>query len=314
MDIKNRKHAEIFDYSFLSKPIEFIFNKEYNHSYDNLLYGNNIAIKAALKNNYPKDLLIEHGYYFGDYVLLKTLMYKNVVTFSEKRVESINNFLQKNGYKKKKITVITVGPYINYAEGLMTERQKAELKKNFGKILLVFPCHSIEGVIYEFNIKDFIDEIERIKMLDNFNSVFICMYWKDILDNRYVEYYKERGYKIVTAGHRNDPYFLGRLKDIIDLSDVTMSNSLGTHIGYCLARNKPHYIYNQEPFIKGARVELEFRQRNNDIYRNSLMLEKKEILDAFATYCNVITEKQVAVFEKYWGLNEVKYHFLEKRD
>ena len=137
MDIKNRKHAEIFDYSFLSKPIEFIFNKEYNHSYDNLLYGNNIAIKAALKNNYPKDLLIEHGYYFGDYVPLKTLMYKNVVTFSEKRVESINNFLQKNGYKKKKITVITVGPYINYAEGLMTERQKAELKKNFGKILIL---------------------------------------------------------------------------------------------------------------------------------------------------------------------------------
>ena len=51
---------------------------------------------------------------------------------------------------------------------------------------------------------------------------------------------------VVTAGYIMDPLFLSRLKSIIQLSDLTMSNNVGTHLGYCIYLNKPHWIVRQK--------------------------------------------------------------------
>lgn len=57
---------------------------------------------------------------------------------------------------------------------------------------------------------------------------------------------KDKGYTIVCPGNRFDPRFLSYQRDMIELSGMTMSNDLGTHIGYIVALNGPHYMFKQK--------------------------------------------------------------------
>ncbi|MDK2801334.1 MAG: hypothetical protein PWQ70_2953 [Clostridiales bacterium] len=310
-EAERRKKISFFDYNLLSKDFTRYIPEYFP---ENCYYGNNWAVRKAMNNSAMLfGTLIEHGYYWGNYVPKASLLFDTIVTFGEQRVKHINSFLQKRGFKGQKIKVITIGPYINYAEGIMTNSEKKDIQKKYGKILLVFPSHSIEGVIYEFNINDFISEINKVKGKFHFDNVFICMYWKDVLDKRYIDDYERNRFKIITAGHINDPNFLSRLKDIIDVSNMTMSNFIGTHIGYCLARGKPHYLFYQSQVIKGRNVDLEFRDRKSKEHVESLIREHNEIIEAFSVCVNRITEKQTRVYKKYWGGNDVKCYFLEKR-
>jgi hypothetical protein len=130
------------------------------------------------------------------------------------------------------------------------------------------------------------------------------MYWKDILNGNHFPY-REHGFQVVTAGHRSDSYFLSRLKDIIELSDYTMSNFVGTHIGYCISLGKPHYIIKQKYEIYGENIEKEFEDRRDINYLHSFKNEESEIIDAFDNFIFSITDLQIFIVEKHWGKNEI---------
>lgn len=310
-ETNRRKKISVFNYEDLATTMPG-YHKEFRKS--NVLYGINFSVKNALhyNPNKPLRLLIEHGYYFGNYVPVNSFnLHVPIVTYSRNRMEHIKVAFTKVKTGTKCLEIITIGPYINYAQSILDARERKRIKEDYRKILLVFPSHSIEGVTYKYNKEDFINEIEKVSK--DFDSVFVCMYWKDIQEKRYVEY-EDRGYKIVTAGHINDPNFLGRLKDIIDLSDMTMSNTVGTHIGYCVARNKPHYLFNQHQKVEGNRVNEEFKDRKSQAYLYSRDKEVNEVIDAFSKKSYKITEKQRRVVETYWGKNEVTYHVINGRE
>lgn len=306
--INHRRNLNIFDFKELSKNFIGYSNDLYH---ENSYYGNNLAIRNALRCDSTYKLLIEHGYYFGSYVPKYTFGIKNIniVTYGYSRYKHLERHFLSTESNAKETLVTTIGPYINYADSILNKDVKEKIKEEFGKILLVFPSHSIEGVIYKYDIQDFLNEIKKISK--DYDSVFVCMYWKDIQDGRYTEY-ENKGYKIVTAGHRNDPDFLGRLKDIIDLSDMTISNTVGTHVGYCVARNKPHYLFNQFQEVEGNKVEKQFKERNSENYIRKRDEEVNEVIDAFSNISYIITEEQKRVVEKYWGKNEVKNYILSK--
>jgi len=310
-EINNRRGSSIFDYYTLAEDLP----KKNNISYfdENSYYGNDIFITKIVSKKKRLIYYIEHGYFFGGYVVEYPLYYNDVsiITYSVRRLKHIKNKFAELLNAGDRINVITIGPYINYADSVLDKNEKLKIKGEHRKVLLVFPSHSIEGVIYKYDTQDFINEIEKVSK--DFDSVFVCMYWKDIQDNRHVEY-ENKGYKIVTAGHRNDPNFLGRLKDIIDLSDMTMSNTVGTHIGYCLARNKPHYYFDQFQKIEGKKVDEEFKERNNQEYIRTRDEEVKEVTEAFSNISYIITDEQKRVVEKYWGKNKVEYHTVEKKE
>jgi hypothetical protein len=294
------------------QPCLTLTNYYCDYRNSNSLYGNSKAIKKAISytQNKPLKALIEHGYYFGNFVPPNTFNLKApIVTYSETRLQHLKTQFRAVSKRQISFEVITIGPYINYADSILNDNEKSRIKQDYGRIFLVFPSHSIEHVTYKYNIGDFLKKIEEVSR--DFDSVFVCMYWKDIQDERYLEY-KKRGYKIVTAGHRNDQNFLGRLKDIIDLSDMTMSNTVGTHVGYCVARNKPHYLFNQFQEVEGDRAEEEFKERKNQAYIKTRDEELGEVIAAFSNLSYTITNKQKRVVEKYWGKNEVKYHTISK--
>ena len=144
-----------------------------------------------------------------------------------------------------------------------------------------------------YELDDIIREIHARK--GNFDSVFICLYWKDILIHpEYVQKYLSEGFIVVSNGHRSDPQFLSRQKDLIHLSNMMMTNGLGTHIGYSICMNKPVYFYKQT-------LQLEHLATNTNNTENELQLIESEFYTAFSEFSFNISEEQKNLVRQYWG-------------
>jgi hypothetical protein len=132
----------------------------------------------------------------------------------------------------------------------------------------------------DFDTKEFLKIIEEKRK--GFDSVIVCLYFKDIQLGRANEYI-EKGYKVTTAGHINDACFLNRLKTIIELSDYIISNGVGSHIAYGLYLNKRVELFRQKTIFRD-----EDGQENNE---NKLaMVEIGKHWDEYDLIQNVLFE------------------------
>jgi hypothetical protein len=125
--------------------------------------------------------------------------------------------------------------------------------------------------------------------------------------------YKKYGFECVTAGHIYDFNFLPRLKSIISNADVTMSNEIGTHIGYCIYMQKPHYYYKMKckdivsskledvnpeiSLVEDAKKRLKLAEHDNNT---------KTLQDIFGKYQEVISDNQYDIVNKLWGVDQIK--------
>ena len=172
--------------------------------------------------------------------------------------------------------------------------------------MLVFPSHSVENINVNYNIKYFAQKINRIKKEKEFNTVTICLYFIDIIRGL-GEKYGKYDFKVVTAGLRDDSFFLNRLKTIIELSDFTLSNGIGTHIGYCIYLEKPHFIIPLElKYSENEDNYKEFNRTRNITRFNQIQKEKREIFEIFSKFNTKITDRQIKICSKYWGFEEIK--------
>lgn len=294
---EKRKSYSIFNFNKLIEDIPF-YPDEY--LIDNNLYGIGYSLKRYMELETPLDAYIEHGLFFG------SLVKKNSIENHSKRIITLSNIRNKHIRRvAPNIDVITLGPYIHYADELIDNLTFINLKNEFGKILLVFPSHSTKDIKAQYAGNKFINEIEKIS--ESFDSVFICLYYLDARNVELVNSYKEKGFYIVTAGHYYDKYFLSRLKSLILLSDYTMSNKVGTHVGYCVLLNRPHYIFDQPTNYEkiGINADKEIDQRNNNDKTTS-KLEQSEVVHAFSQFSDDITSTQKDIVDKYWGMNSIK--------
>ena len=299
-EVQRRKQLTLFDYKELSNVLPYCPS---DIVIDNNLYGITYWLKryAGISTTYNLDAYIEHGIFFGSLVRTDQKIWNvsNIITFSIIR----KKHLLSNDINKR---VITIGPYIHYAEPILESTTFKRLKQKLGKVLLVFPSHSIIGVDSVFDQDLFIQKIEEVKK--DFDTVIVSLYWVDAQNEDIVNKYKKNNYLITTAGHRFDINFLSRLKTIIELSDFTMSNSVGTHIGYCIYLKKPHFVYEQNINNIGKNNKL---QKHFDAVRNeeelcSEQIEKSEILLCFNKIINHITSEQYKIIDKYWGVGQIK--------
>ncbi|PKG87103.1 hypothetical protein CXF91_13905 [Planococcus sp. Urea-3u-39] len=291
---KNSSFADILNYKAILKKKHFKCEELYK---GNSLYGISSAFRKYAGHHRKINACIEHGVYFGSYVDLKETSksgFPAVITFSENRKKHIKNETKK--------PVFLVGPYISYVESFYNETKVNLLKEKLGKTLLVLPVHSIDRLVTNYDIKSFIKEINKIKYAHDFNTVLVCLYWKDILLGR-DEIYKNEGFTVVSNGYREDPYFLSRLKTFIEISDHTISNSIGTHIGYSVAMGKPHTVIKQDLEYKGA-TDLDLKSES--VLATSSFLEKEEVFKVFKDFDEQISEKQKEICNKYWGLDKKK--------
>lgn len=286
------RHIDYFHYKSLTRFEHPVLTKsKLDGIVGNECYGNLWAVKNALKENFHPNCMIEHGVYFGENVLEKECTIPSIdtiYTYGEYRRNAILKWF--NGKLDKKI--VTVGPYILYADNFKSKEQLRKLKNKFGKVLLVFPSHSYPYYPVDYDMTAFLEEVEYIAK--DYDSVLVSLYWADIRLGR-DKMYVEKGYKVVCSGTRTDRWFLCRLRDLFELADFSMGNDVGTHVGYSIAMGVPHYIFNQLVVERGT---------GKEYGKGSPIVEKEyeEIRNAFSIKEPIITKEQLKVVSYYWGL------------
>lgn len=288
---QRRRALPLFEYRALAHPLPCV--RFYQPEENNILYGNQQVLQARF--SIDADTVIEHGVYFGGFVPDFAKQYSVVITYSEYRKQYLQT-------KSNHTHIVCAGPYIAYATPVLNDLALATLKKSLGRVLLVFPSHSIDSVHALFDENEFIRFIESKR--DAYDNVLICLYWKDIEIGHDVQYIKQ-GYQVVCAGHNTDRYFLDRLKTIIQLADMTLSNNIGTHIGYCIHLGKPHSMYHADVgYISGADGKAAYQELNAHTTEEMTLLqqEKQNFQRLFAPFEEVITPAQQACVDHYWGV------------
>lgn len=277
-EISSRAQLSVFDYKELAQelpfcPLEFVKDTNFYG------YANSIKKYAKISNI---NASIEHGLYYEDNYIPSASYSKTIIkiiTMSEIRKE-----LNERLVKKK---TLAIGPYIHYANSLLSPKEINRIKEKYGRILLFFPSHgSVEGN-NAYDIETLINELMIIKERFKFDTIVINMFYYDILHTDYASMYEKAGFVITTAGHRYDLNFISRLKSIIELADATASNAFGTNIGFS--------IYLKKPF---------FYLHNEDIVSDNTMVS--EVLSSFKDYSLEITEQQYSVVSKYWGFDCIR--------
>lgn len=259
----------------------------------NDFYGHATILKNYLKlnNRYQIKGVIIHGMGLGNTVwdYERNANLPCIFGFSS------NAFKRANYGNKLKFSI---GPYIYYANNSLQDEEFHKIKKNIGKTLLVFPQHSTHHIDVHYDYNHFISVIKNLSI--EYNTVLVCLYWKDILNKKY-KLYEKHGFRCTTAGHMYDNLFLNRLKSIILLSDHVVSNTIETPLSYSILYNKPYY-YVEQNF---SHVML-----RNDILApewDALKLPHvQKIKNIFSKYEDVVTDKQRELITVHAGLNEVK--------
>jgi len=293
-ELEKRKKISIFNYKKLAQPLPYF---PIETTKDSNFYGIYNSIKKFSGINKITHS-IEHGLYLGNYVPFATYLKttKSIITFSENRRKHLINA----GIKKP---IVAIGPYIHYATIPVSEKKFKQLKQSLGKTFLLFPSHSIKDFNVNMDVNELINNVKKI--VSSYDSILVCLFYQDIIDGIYPKYFEEAGFKIVTAGNRFDINFLSRLKLIIELADFTASNTIGTHTGYCVYLNKPHFVIEQE--IKRSKGNntpiIEYRDEEQI---KTMEEEKAEIIKEFTKYSEQITEGQKNVVEKFWGTSLIK--------
>jgi hypothetical protein len=257
---------------------------------------------ANLPDDYEIKAYVEHGVQLTDYIGggFRPDSKPSIVS-SPFRVSIIENVSNNGAY--------AVGPYIAYAKSALSKEKLKSEKVRLGRNLLVFPLHSIRGLKSSYDIGTFCEKINEIAK--DFDSVRICLFWKDITMGT-AEIYENYGYEVVTAGHYYDPMFMPRLRSIIETSTLTMSNGRGTHIGYCIYLQKPHFLHlmeNSKEMIKSdgediAKIEFE---ANKEVQKKlNYSQDIKLMTKLLSKYQDYISDDQYHLLNRYWGFDEVK--------
>lgn len=309
------KIDSISDYPMFCREIKnlksYIEKKKYNCIFtgrafgaEGALYGHRNAFfeYAGLQGKKQNYLLpyFEHG-----------VNWQNQI-FPAFNQQSNHSFVLQGGYKnelihsvRKDALVYNIGPYVLYAKPYYTDERIQEIKKRYGRIMLVYPLHTYEGADAEFDRHVFVKTVmDRFK--NEFDTIMISVYWNDVDDPMYKEFASE-GALLVSAGYRGDLQFISRLRTIIEIADGTSGNHIGTHIGYCMALRKPHII-----FDTGAKYNEPARIVNDEqkvFYRNVL----DKFFYAFAHNEPTKEEKecQDSLFENFWG-GKTKFKTIEE--
>ena len=295
---RNLKFTDIYK---LVEPIRKLERRD--------LFGDHYFIKSTLKEyaglpvDYEIKAFVEHAAQLSNFTELGFQVHPSLpsIVFSSFRVSVIEGVPGNHG-------AYAVGPIIAYAKSALPNDKLNVEKERLGKNLLVFPAHSVLGMKQLYDIDAFCRKIREIAL--DYDSVRVCLYWKDVLLGT-AEEYKKYGFEVVTAGHYYDPMFMPRLKSIIQTSTMTMSNDLGTHVGYSIFLKKPHLLLKSElnvGKIRGDDKGLSERHiyayktvkkkiKNSDINLISRLLSKNQ---------EFITEDQYNLMNKYWGYDQIK--------
>lgn len=300
---KRRRKINIFDYQSLTRPIpcwQMYSQEKCRFLYSGFAYGQSCIIRK--KYPFLKKRII-------DYTVLHSVYFFPKFTMMEINPPG-HNFFCMSSYifndfnKPDDVNVYEIGNYIKYVKPLLPKKKIKTLKKRYGKTLLVAPIHGLYNGKSVFDYEVWLKYIEKFSFDHGFQKIIICLGPGSVANGDHKHYLNGK-YKIFSAGDQRDSFFLNRLKAIILLSDMVLSNEYNiTLMGYALACNKPFFYYD----MKTCALELGLREAadagingiDDSTYFDFMRL-KMQVQTLFGTYSETITPEQRDFITKYWG-------------
>lgn len=276
---------------------------------NNRFYGDEYILKEYSGfENYVYSI-IEHGLYFGNNCAKVGLKHEwelgTVITSGTYRAELLKKYYPEYFVKK-------IGPMIHYAniDLEFKKKLKEEIDVN-KKTLLFFPVHGNALISPVYDIKLVIDRIIDIANDKQCWNIIVCAFFSEYTLFKEVisEIDTDGRIVVTTCGNRYSENFLSKQKTLISLADLTISNSLGTHLGYCIYLGKPHILLQQDFHYNGNEQALEedfgkdnrSKNWNTDFENEKLLFQK-----IFNINEDSITQEQYELCNYYWGFDDIK--------
>ena len=241
----------------------------------------------------PERLGIQHGYVFEFCNWEKSKLELRNLVWSKKMVEMFREHTDNPD-------IYAIGSPFFYAESLLDKEQIRAERSRLGRNLLAFPMHSETHVDTNYNPNTFLNILAEEKK--RFDTIRVCMYWKDIQRGTH-KVFEDAGYECVCNGHLYDPYFLRRQKTLFELADATISNGVGSHIGYSLYMGKPHWLIDDKyEYVNSSNIG--DAEELTDVAKKANFLRVKQAFLDNKDY--EITPLQREVIDEFWGLSDIK--------
>ncbi len=263
----------------------------------NDFYGNASVLKryAGLPRTASLAATVEHGVFYGDYVWEVDMdaPLPAVIAPSPARLDTLARHTPK--------ATFAIGPMVHYAPPSLGPEELAAEKARLGSVLLAFPKHSCHWTQAIYDIDAFCHTLRRTGR--DFDTVLVCLYWKDVLQGT-ARAFMERGFRCVTAGHMYSPYFLNRLRAIIEVADAGIANFFSSALGYCVHLGRPFRIAMQD--MEFVTPDAAMQTHREHIFSTSSGSWEADIAEAFKGAPITITPHQRQLVDTMWGSAHVR--------
>jgi hypothetical protein len=199
----------------------------------NAFYGHAMILKAyaRLPPPYQLKMLMPHSVYLVDWPTVakewETPLPLNFIYPA--------HLIRAYAEETKRLTIPFSSPFLYLLK--LLEGQPAPVRRG----TLFFPTHSSVLNIAHIDVEHLADSLLQLE--ERFHPITVCMYWIDYLRGQHRPF-QQRGLKIVSAGHRNDPFFLFRLYHLCSLHKYAASNEFGTTCFFSIASGCSFFFHN----------------------------------------------------------------------
>jgi hypothetical protein len=228
-------------------------------------YGRCNRERINIPKYFPFPLYGDHGVNYEsrifDFEVQNSARY--YLAYNKRREGLIRDHLNKK-------VIVTSNPYVFYVE-----KNNIRLHNNASGVL-VFYTHSVVGIDVDYNIENYLKELEKISY--KCGKLVVCMHMHDI-NKGYYKPLLEAGIPVITTGYTSSYYFVDRFFDIITRFEYATSNFGGSEIFYTTYIGVKYFIYGEYPkfinqksslFNKGDVIFdkdfLEFDKKKKDLF------------------------------------------------
>lgn len=158
----------------------------------------------------------------------------NIITYGESRKRLLEELYPD-------YNVFPIGPRIHYAETDQEYYSELYNKINHsGKVLTLYPAHSLASQKSEYDSALFLKQAEDLAERIGARTIMVSLHPSDYIHKLDLSFRDKD--VIIVGGGSNSFKFLPRLRAILELSDLTFTNALGTHTGYSIYMKTPQVI------------------------------------------------------------------------
>ena len=139
-----------------------------------------------------------------------------------------------------------------------------------------------------------------------FQPVTICLHHCDVEDGKHLEYI-EKGFNVVSAGHKFDKKFVNRFYEILSNHKHATSNAFGSHVPYSIEMGLTFFILKNEIRIKNLgdkSINLIEGSIDEYTHANRIMNKYEQAIKLFSEVRTEITAEQKVFSEEVLGIHD----------